>query len=177
MTFEVSLSRPSSEQVTVQLSTSSGTATGGTDFQAASWTVTFGPNWTGPYRASLAVHDDQEIEPDETFTVTLTNPVGATLGDATATGTIRNDDTAATLTVSEIEDTTATLTIGGHTDGWWYKGTGSWYQERPEAAGVCIHARRSRPARRPSASAVSRQQRVTTIGRTATALAARDWPK
>ena len=129
MTFEVTLSRPSSEQVTVQLSTSSGTATGGTDFQTSSWTVTFGPNWTGPYRASLAVHDDQEIEPDETFTVTLTNPVGATLGDATATGTIRNDDTAATLTASEIEDTTATLTIGGHTDGWWYKGTGSWYQQ------------------------------------------------
>ena len=124
MTFEVTLSRPSSEQVTVQLSTSDGTATSGTDFQAASWTVTFGPNWTGPYRVSLAVHDDQQIEPDETFSVTLTNPVGATLGDATATGTIRNDDTAATLTASDIEDTTATLTIGGHTDGWWYKGKG-----------------------------------------------------
>ena len=129
MNFEVSLSRPSSEQVTVELATSSGTATSGTDFQASSWTVTFGPNWTGPYRVSLSVYDDQEIEPDETFTVTLTNPVGATLGDATATGTIRNDDTTATLTASEIEDSTATLTIGGHTDGWSYKGTGSWYQE------------------------------------------------
>ena len=137
MSFEVSLSQPSSEQVTVQLSTSSGTATSGTDFQAASWTATFGPNWTGPYRVSLAVHDDQEIESDETFTVTLTNPVGATLGDATATGTIRNDDTAATLTASEIEDTTATLTIGGHTDGWWYKGAGSWYQET--GSGKSVH--------------------------------------
>ena len=44
----------------------------------------------------VRVHDDQDPEPDETFTVTLTNPVGATLGDATATGTIRNDDTAET---------------------------------------------------------------------------------
>ena len=65
----------------------------------------------------------EESEPDETFTVRLTNPTGATLGDATAIGTIRDDgDTAATLTASDIEDTTATLTIGGHTDGWWYKG-------------------------------------------------------
>ena len=137
MRFEVSLSRPSSEQVTVRLSTSSGTATSGTDFQAASWTLTFAPNWTGPYRVSLSVHDDQEIEPDETFTVTLTNPVGATLGDATATGTIRNDDTTATLTASDIEDSTATLTIGGHTGGWWYRGTGSWYQER--GSGRSVH--------------------------------------
>ena len=70
----------------------------------------------------MRVYDDQEPEPDETFTLTLTNPTGATLGDATATGTIVDDgDTAATLTASDIEHTTATLTIGGHTDGWWYR--------------------------------------------------------
>ena len=31
-------------------------------------------------------------EDDETFTLTLSNPTNATLGDATATGTIIDDD-------------------------------------------------------------------------------------
>ena len=120
--FEVSLSQPSREQVTVEFATSSGTATMGTDFKGGSLTLTFPPNRKDPRRVSVRLIDDLEREPDETFTVTLTNPVGATLGNATATGTIRNDDTAATLAASGIGDTTATLTISGHTDGWWYKG-------------------------------------------------------
>ena len=124
MTFWVSLSAPSREQVTVDVHTSDGTATTGTDFRANSRTLTFAPNSREPQRLLVRLHDDQETEPDEIFTVTLTNPTGATLGVATATGTIRNDDTAATLAASDIEDTTATLTIGGHADGWWYKGKG-----------------------------------------------------
>ena len=119
--FAVSLSQPSSEEVTVEFATSSGTATKGTDFRGGSLTLTFPPNRKDPRRVSVRLIDDLATEPDETFTVKLTNPVGATLGDATATGTIRNDDTAATLTASDIEDTTATLTISGHTDGWWYR--------------------------------------------------------
>ena len=74
----------------------------------------------------VLVYDDSELEDDETFTLTLTKPRGATLGDATATGTIRDDDTraalTATLTASDVRETTATLTIGGHTGNWWYKG-------------------------------------------------------
>ena len=73
----------------------------------------------------MHLYDDQEHEPDETFTLTLTRATGATLGDATATGTIVDDgDTATTLTAGDIEDTTATLTIGGHADGWWYRHKG-----------------------------------------------------
>ena len=122
--FEVSLSHPSREEVTVEFATSSGSATKGTDFRggSGSLTLTFPPNRKDPRRVAVRVIHDQVIEPDETFTVTLTNPVGATLGDATATGTIRNDDTVATLVVSDIEDTTATLTISGHSDGWWHQG-------------------------------------------------------
>ena len=123
MTFLVSLSQPSREEVTVYYRTSDGTATSGTDFRAESGTLTFPANSRNLQPLDVHVLDDQEPEPDETFTVTLTNPVGATLGDATATGTIRDDgDTAARLTASDIEDTTATLTISGQSDGWWYKG-------------------------------------------------------
>ena len=126
MTFEVSLSTPSRDTVTVDVQTSDGTATSGMDYRSVSRKLTFPPNSTAPQHANVLVYDDQDLEPDETFTVTLTNPTGATLGDATATGTIRNDgDTAAKLAASDIGDTTATLTISGHTDSWWYRGQDS----------------------------------------------------
>ena len=126
LVFEISLSQPSREWVTVQFATSSGTATSGTDFRAEFRTVIFPAHSGDPKQVLVTLRDDQAREPDETFTVTLTNPTGATLGDATATGTIRNDDTAATLAVSDVGETTATLTIGGHTDGWWYRGHIRW---------------------------------------------------
>ena len=125
MTFEVSLSAPSRDTVTVDVATSGGTATSGTDYRSVSEKLTFPPNSTDAQHANVLVYDDQDLEPDETFTVTLTNPTGATLGDATATGTIRNDDTAAKLAASDIGNTTATLTISGHTGGWWYRGQDS----------------------------------------------------
>ncbi|MDE0702696.1 MAG: hypothetical protein OXH59_03135, partial [Rhodospirillaceae bacterium] len=120
--FEVSLSQASSEQVTVEVATSSGTAWSGTDFRAEFRTVTFPAHSTDPQSVLVSLRDDRTREPDETFTVTLTNPVGATLGDATATGTIRNDDTSATLAANGIGETSATLTIGSNTAGWWYEG-------------------------------------------------------
>ena len=41
---------------------------------------------------SVTVHGDVAVEPDETFTVALSSPVGATVADSSATGTIVNDD-------------------------------------------------------------------------------------
>ena len=40
----------------------------------------------------VPVQGDMEVEPDENFTVTLSNPSVGTLGKATAIGTIENDD-------------------------------------------------------------------------------------
>ena len=48
MVFQVSLSQPSRERVTVEYSTSDGTATSGSDFSAASRTLTFPANRRGP---------------------------------------------------------------------------------------------------------------------------------
>lgn len=64
---------------------------GGTSFNG---TVSFADGQTSA-TITLAVSGDTIVEADETVTVTLSNPTGgAALGDATATGTILNDDSA-----------------------------------------------------------------------------------
>ena len=104
--FTVSLSAATSQQVTVEYATSGGTATSGTDFTAVSGTLTFAANETSK-TVSVATTDDSVDEENETFTLTLSSPTNATLGEATATGTIRNTATATPLTAS-FEDVPAT---------------------------------------------------------------------
>ena len=89
--FEVTLSRSSDTPVTVDYQTAGGTALEGTDYDAASGTLTFGP---GATRRTIEVRTRQDTaaEPNETFTVTLRSPSGATLRDAGAVGTIIDDD-------------------------------------------------------------------------------------
>ena len=102
--FEVTLSRSSDTPVTVDYQTAGGTALEGTDYDAASGTLTFGP---GATRQTIEVrtHQDTAAEPNETFTVTLRSPSGATLPDAGAVGTIIDDDApdpaGPSLTVSD----------------------------------------------------------------------------
>ena len=97
--FVVTLSVPSTQTVTVGYRTVGGTAVEGTDYVAASGTLTFGPRVTRQIIAVQTREDDID-EPDETFTVTLSSPNGATLADATATGTITDDDQA-TLSIAD----------------------------------------------------------------------------
>ncbi len=97
--FTVSLSEASDEQVTVDYATSGGTAASGTDFTEASGTLAFGASETSK-TVSVATTDDSDDEEDETFTLTLSSPVNATLGDAAATGTIEDDDDAPPLTAT-----------------------------------------------------------------------------
>ena len=98
--FTVSLSAASGQQVTVEYATSGGTATSGTDFTAQSGALTFAANETSK-TVSVATTDDSVDEDDETFTLTLSSPANATLGDATATGTINDNDVSTTpLTAS-----------------------------------------------------------------------------
>jgi glucose/arabinose dehydrogenase len=102
MTFPVTLSRPSTTTVTVQYTTTSGSATGGTkpggtsDYRTKSGTITFKANNNKTPIAkviSVPVYGDLNGEGDETFTVTLSNPsAGLSLGRASGTGTILNDE-------------------------------------------------------------------------------------
>jgi outer membrane protein assembly factor BamB len=99
--FKVALSNPSDTPVNVSFATSAGTATSGTDFVAASGTVTFpAAVGTGPYPTSdteqtvpVQVFGDTSAEPDETFFVGLSSPSGCTLLKTRGTGTILDDDT------------------------------------------------------------------------------------
>ena len=93
--FTVTLSNPSGFTATVDWATSDGTATSGSDYTAASGTVTFNPGETSK-PVSVDVLGDTTFESDETFTVTLSNPSGSTVGTPSATGTISNDDKAVT---------------------------------------------------------------------------------
>jgi len=103
--FTVSLSAASSRQVTVEYATSDGTATSGTDFTAESGTLTFAATETST-TVSVATTDDSVVEGDETFTLTLSNPASATLGDATATGTINdNEEPGITLVPQQRNET------------------------------------------------------------------------
>ena len=91
--FAVTLSRASSEAVTVGYATSDGTATAGSDYTSTSGTLSFAAGDTEKM-VSVPVLDDTVDEGQETFTLTLSNASGgnAYLADAEATGTIENSD-------------------------------------------------------------------------------------
>ena len=90
--FDVALSQPSNQVVAVNYATASGIATAGSDYRATSGTLTFAPGQT-KLQISVPVLGDTAVETDESFTVNLSAPTGATLAKAQATGTITNDDT------------------------------------------------------------------------------------
>jgi hypothetical protein len=93
LSFPVALSTASQRTVTVDYVTSDGSATAPDDYETASGTLTLGPGETSK-AITVTVACDSFVEPDETLTLTLSNPVNATVKTATATGTIRNDDVA-----------------------------------------------------------------------------------
>jgi hypothetical protein len=77
-----------------------------------SGTLTFAEGVT-TQTITVLVAGDTDIEPDETFVVTLSNPSGdATISTATATGVILNDDAApTTLTISSLTALASGFTV------------------------------------------------------------------
>jgi hypothetical protein len=90
--FTVRLSMPSTSSVTVDYATVSGSAMAGRDFMPVSGTLTFAPGQTTQTVVVLTV-DDHVVESTETFSLTLSNPVGVTVVRGDATGTILDDNT------------------------------------------------------------------------------------
>jgi Calx-beta domain len=105
LSVAVTLSAASTSTLTVDYATADGTATAGTDYTAANGTLRFRPGETRG-TISIGVLGDTNIEADETFTVTLSNPVNARIARGTATATIKNDDTAVPVTAGSYQGTT-----------------------------------------------------------------------
>lgn len=93
-TVEITVSRMggSTGTVSVDYETLGGFAIGGEDYLETSGTLTFADGETSQ-SFQVQLLDDSEIEGDETFSVGLSNAIGADLGtQATAIVTINNDD-------------------------------------------------------------------------------------
>jgi hypothetical protein len=108
--FAVRLSAAATSTVTVSLTTSNGTAQAGSDYVSATGSLSFAPGQTAR-SFDVVVNGDTLREPDETFLVTLSNPVNATLLDAQATGRILTDE--ARRTGGAQQPVSATATIAG----------------------------------------------------------------
>ena len=95
LNFTVTLTPASSRTVTVDYATADGTASAGSDYTAASGTLVFTPGQTSR-TVGVTVLNENQFEPDENLTLTLSSPTNAAIGTATGTGTILTDDTDGT---------------------------------------------------------------------------------
>jgi hypothetical protein len=97
----VRLNVASDDIVRVDYSTENGTAIAGSDYTATSGTLTFAPGATSQTIA-IPVIGNILNEPDETFSLRLSNAIGAVITDDSATVTITNDDPILRLSIANI---------------------------------------------------------------------------
>lgn len=101
----------------VAFTTTSGTATAGSDFTAQTGTLTWADGDSAAKTITIPINADMLIEGNETFTLTLSNATGASLGTpSTITVTITDDDFATapgapTLTAAVAGNGQATVTF------------------------------------------------------------------
>ena len=98
LSFGVTLSTPVSWPVTVQYATADGAAVAGSDYEAASGTLTFAPGETQK-TVAVTVFGDTAIEGEESFFLDLSAADGAPIETAQGIGIILNDDDGRRLTL------------------------------------------------------------------------------
>jgi hypothetical protein len=86
-TFTLRLQAPGTNDVSVDFATSDGTALAGSDYVATNGTVTFAPGETSK-PVTVRLTPDVPPEPEETFSLVLSNPVNGTLLRTTIVCTI-----------------------------------------------------------------------------------------
>ncbi|BCM92548.1 serine/threonine-protein kinase PknD [Abditibacteriota bacterium] len=114
LAFTLTRTGDTSLDSTVTVATADGSATAGSDYvaiPATNYTFVAGDNTAKTI--NVTINGDTTFEADETFTLNLSTPLGATLGTSSATGTILNDDVSepsgsARLIVTTTQDVTAT---------------------------------------------------------------------
>jgi hypothetical protein len=96
ITFSITLDRDVETGVDVNYSTANGTALAGSDYVAASGTLSFAGTAGETKTVSIVVNGDSLVETNETFKLVLNSPTASgravSLGRAQGTGTITNDD-------------------------------------------------------------------------------------
>jgi hypothetical protein len=97
--FQIQISGKSATAVTVNYTTVNGTAIAGSDFTATSGQLTFATGSTTPQTILVPVTPDNIFEPDEAFSLQLSNPIGASISSP-FTATILNDDVLPTITIA-----------------------------------------------------------------------------
>jgi Calx-beta domain len=108
-TFTVTLSSSSTSPVTVSYATANGPAEAGRDYTASTGVASFAARQTST-TITVPIAGDRLDEFDETFTVGLSSPSGATIADGTGVATIVDDDAPPTVSVADAtvsENTTA----------------------------------------------------------------------
>jgi hypothetical protein len=93
-TFTVNMAAPSDAPASVAYSCTAGTATSGSDYSCTPGSLAFAP-WQTSRTVAVTVSGDSAPEPNETFTLNLATPVGASIGDGQAVGAILDDDESA----------------------------------------------------------------------------------
>ena len=96
--FKVNLSEVSGMTILVDVTPASGTATQFSDFHVVPTKLII-PAGSASGEVSVTISGDLSDEFDETFTMTLSNPMSATISRAQATGTIVDNDAPPTLTI------------------------------------------------------------------------------
>jgi hypothetical protein len=99
--FMVVLSASSAQTVSVDYATTDGSAKAPGDYVAASGTLTFSPGELSK-QVTVAVLGDTLDEPHETYTLDLSNPLGATVGDGRGAGTILDNDPLVSVAVDDV---------------------------------------------------------------------------
>jgi len=99
--FTVSLSAASAGPVTVDYATAEGSAKAPGDYTATTGTLTFAAGELSK-QVAVSVVGDTLDELHETYSLDLSNPVGATLGDARGAGTILDNDPQVSLSVDDV---------------------------------------------------------------------------
>ncbi|TFH70252.1 hypothetical protein E3V39_15360, partial [Gammaproteobacteria bacterium LSUCC0112] len=109
-TFTVTRSGATGAAASVDFATKDGTATAGTDYTAATGTVSFAAGETTK-TITINISNDDVFEGSETFNVTLSNVTGASISDDTGVGTIKDDGTGTGGT----DNDTPTLSVSSPT--------------------------------------------------------------
>jgi len=100
VTFAVTLSEPLATTISVDYEVVAVTANPANDFTVSSGTVTIDAGQTSK-PLMVDISQDSVDENDETFLVVFTNPQGASLANAQATGTIIDDDPPPIISIGE----------------------------------------------------------------------------